>query len=451
MKFKKDKDGKLILDAAGNPVQELAASAGDEMVMTKEQLDAHVASLVHAQMTPDQIALAVEPVIKKYLESNGTKGSVRDISFAARDIGESKVNSYRDAAALVLDAFDRASGNKPRFGTDLDKAQELSAAYIKRTGMKLEHAAGGILLSGQSTSNTVGGYGIKTEEILSPVDLVGAPQGIVERCNNIPMQTGKITIVTLDGDITVTVTPETADADSEATQAAGLKPLTGFTLGRTTLTRYTITAVLSMTRQQMQYDLGYMENLIRTKVPARIWSKLGKLILSGSGSAYDYITGLDGLITGANQVDWNAAFPFDGLMDLIAAPELALPDAAETDTLVTNKRGELKLRRVKDKNEQYIMGAPGVAGKNIIPCWGYDLLKTNQVLSTYPNATGTDTRIYAGDFKRHAHVGVDPNIVVLVNPFPGSGRTNRVEIIFEANAGFQVSSASAFAYMDIPR
>lgn len=379
-------------------------------------------------------------------------GNVKGIEFVAKDLSKPRANPYAGAAKLVLDTFDRASGNKPRFGTDLDKVQELSAEHIRRTGMKLESAAGGLLLSGQTTANASGGYGIKTEEILDPVDLVGAPQGVVERCNNVPMQTGKITLVTLDGDITVSVTPETANAEDEDTAAKGLKAITTFTLGRVQLTRYTLTAVLSLTRQQMQYDLGYMENLIRTKVPARIWSKFGKLILSGTGAATDYIAGLDTLIAGDNVIPWNAAAPFDGLMDLIAAPELALPDAAETDTLITNKRAELRLRKVKDNQGQYIMGAPGVAGKNITPFWGYDLLKTNQVLSTYGVApNNTASRLYAGDFKRHAHVGMDPNIVVLVNPFPGSGRTNRVEIIFEVNAGFQVSSASAFAYMDVPR
>jgi HK97 family phage major capsid protein len=401
--------------------------------------------------TLDEIRAALPAQIAEAFAKEITPDRIKAIAFTAHEDKAKQPTPSQRAAMLVLDQFDRAVGDKPRFGTDLDKVKELSAAHIGRTGMRLEHAAGGLLLSGQSTSNTVGGYGIKTEEILDPVDLVGAPQGVVDRCNNIPMQTGKITIVTLDGDITVTVTPETANADDEDTQAKGKKPLTGFTLGRVQLDRYTITAVLSMTRQQMQYDLGYMEQIIRTRVPARIWSHFGKLILHGSGSAYDYITGLDTLITGANVIPWNAALPFDGLIDLIAAPELALPDAAETDTLVTNKRGELRLRKVKDNQGRYILEQPGQAGKNIMPCWGYDLLKTNQVLSTYPAGGGTDTRVYAGDFKRHAHVGVDPNIVVLTNPFPGTGRTNRVEVIFEINAGFQVSSASAFAYMDAPR
>jgi HK97 family phage major capsid protein len=363
-----------------------------------------------------------------------------------------RANPYRAAAALVLDSFDRASGNKPRFGTDLDKVQELSAAHIKRTGMKLESAAGGILLSGQSTSNTVGGYGIKTEEILDPIDLIGAPQGVVERCNHVPMQTGKITIVTLDGDITVSVTPETANAEDEDTQAKGLKPITTFTLGRVQLLRYTLTAVLSMTRQQMQYDLGYMERIIRSRVPDRLWSKFGKLILSGTGASPDYIAGLDTLITGDNVIAYDPTDPFKSFLDLVAAPELALPEAAETDTVIGNKRAELAFRYVKDLNGQYVMGSPkDTNAKNVMSLWGFDFLKTNQVLATYPGGTGTDSRVYAGDFKRHAHVGMDPSVVVLVNPFPGSGRTNRVEIIFEVNVGFQVSSASAFAYMDIPR
>lgn len=401
-------------------------------------------------VTPQIEALEakIPEYVKNFIKEEVSPSKIAGITFTPK---ESKEDPFRTAAKIVLDAFDRREGNKPRFGTDLDALQERSMAHIDRTGMRLARAAGGLILSGQTTSNTAGGYGIKTEEILDPVDLIGSPQGVVERCNNVIMQTGKITIVTLDGDITVTVTPETANAADEDTQAKGLKPITTFTLGRVTLTRYTITAVLSLTRQQMMYDLGYMENVIRTRVPPRIWSHFGKLILSGSGSAYDYITGLDSLITGDNVIAWNPTAPFDSLMDLIAAPELALPDAAETDTLLTNKRGELSLRKVKDNDGQYIMGAPGAAGKNIMPCWGYDLLKTNQVLSTYPGGTGTDTRIYAGDFKRHAHVGVDPSLAILVNPFPGTGRTNRVEIIFELNAGFQVSSASAFAYMDAKR
>lgn len=398
---------------------------------------------------PDQIAAAFAKEV--------TPERIKAIAFTAHEDKPKRRTYGQIAAGVTLAAFDRIMGNPKRSG---DEAEFINSNR-DRLDLLGEQRTKHLALTGQTTSATAGGYLIPTEEILEPIDLVGAKEGILARCQNHTMRTGTLTIVTLDGDITITVVPETADASDTGTLLKGRKPETQFSFGKLTLRKYMLTAMVHMTRQEMMYSQGRIEQIVNSRLPLRFRKKFEALILRGTGAAPDYVSGLDTLVTGDNVIEWADAAKLDTIKRTIAAPEIALPEVAAADTCITNVRGILALDLVKDNQGRYILGDPSSYNKAlgvplggaemVYPLMGYPCLKSPNVLATYPAATGTDSRFYAGDFKNHMHIGFDEGgMFVLVDPYTLSA-DNLVRILYEIPVGMTVSSASAFAYTDIPR
>lgn len=422
-----------------------------EKVMTDEELTSRINEAVLRGVQGDALKTVVADTMKTYLDSHGVRAQIVSV-FADEEkkarAAKRTTSPWAGAAALCIDAGRRALGmgvhpevrDKVREHMDLEKYQERRAAEFARTG--------------QSSTTTAGGYLIPTEEELTPIELVGADaaESLISKCNHVPMQTGTKTIVTLATDITVSWVPETTDTSSMASQATGQKPETQFAFGLVTLNRYMAVAKVRTSRQVLNYSQGYMEQVLRKHLPGRIRAAFAKAILRGTATAAtDPITGLDTGVTGANVVEWSAANPFGSLLRTIMQPEIALPgDICETDLCITSARGVLALRDVRDTTGRPILGDPDKQTRQLFPLYGYPLLKTSNVLDTYPAGTGTQSRFYAGDFGRHAHVGLDNALFVLVDPYSGKDN-NLVDFLFEIPAGFVYSSASAFAYTDIPR
>lgn len=418
--------------------------------MTEEQLESRLNDAVLRGLQGDALKAVVADTMKEYLDSHGVRAQIASV-ITDEDRKRAAVkrtgNPWSAVAAMCLDAGRARLGmgphpdvrDKKREHTDLEMWRERRESTFSRTG--------------QSTSVTAGGYLVPTEEVLTPIELVGADSGesLVSKCNQVPMQTGSKTIVTLSTDITVSWVPETTNTSSMSTQATGQKPETQFAFGQVTLNRYMAVAQVRTSRQVLNYSQGYMEQVLRNLLPGRIRAAFAKAILQGTATAAtDPITGLDTGITGSNVVEWAAANPFGSLLRTIMQPEIALPgDICETDLCVTSARGVLAIRDVKDNNGRPILGDPQSQTRNLFPLYGYPLLKTSNVADTY-GGSSTDSRFYAGDFGRHAHVGLDNAMFVLVDPYSGKAN-NLVDFLFEIPAGFVYSSASAFAYTDIPR
>lgn len=417
------------------------------MTITPEQLAAIQAAVAEAVRSETGKAVSPESIsaaVAEFMRAHGgaapgiVPGNIAGVRVDPPNTTLTAEQRWARLAQITQNAIDASMGAKPRHeGIDLPKMRDARDAYFARTG--------------QSTTTTAGGYLIPTEEVLQPVDLVGAEESLIGACNRVPMQTGSITIVTTDGDITVYWVPETTDTSSMSTQGTGLKQESQFTLGRVTLTRHTVVALVKMSRQVMNYSQGYMENFLRTRLPMRLRKACEIAILRGTATAAsDPVTGLDTLITGSNVVPWNAADPFEAVLATLYAPELALPGVAETSLAVTGPRGIISLRRIKDNNGVAILGKPQDQKRGTFDLFGTTCQKSANVLATYPAAAGTDTRFYAGDFARHAHVGFDDSLFVLVDPY-SDAKNNLVNLIYEMSFGFTVTSASAFAYTDIPR
>lgn len=412
------------------------------MEMTAEQIaaiNAAVADAVRSETGKVVSADAIAAAMAEYARVHGTMPAITPASIVGIEKKESRDESdkgWSGLAKITQNALDDAFKATPRHKSfDLAVLREKRDEHFKRTG--------------QVTTTTAGGYLIPTEEILSPVDLVGAEESLIGQCNRVPMQTGQITIVTTDGDITVYWVPETTNTSSMGSQGAGLKQESQFTFGRVTLTRHMVVAYVKMSRQVMNYSLGYMENFLRTRLPIRLRAACEIAMLRGTATAAsDPVTGLDSVINGDNVIAWDAADPFGSILKTIYAPEIALPTVAESDLCVTNARGLIALRAVKDQQGRAILGDPNAQSKSFLPMYGYPCMKSANVAATYGG--GTDSRFYAGDFRRHAHVGLDDSMFILVDPY-SDAKNNLVNLIYEMPFGFTVTSHDAFAYTDIPR
>lgn len=405
--------------------------------MTLEDLQRVIREEVGAALAPsvEQIRASIPEQFRAFIEKELTPSRISSI------VTEGERATRKDPLRLakichdlwVRTGHESARGERLHLGDgELDRIQE----ELKRSGMYSTAGTG----AGQM------GYLVPTEKIMEPINLVGAEAPLVSRCRLIPMQTDSITIPTITGGITVYWVPEVTDTSSMASQATGQKQQSQYTLGQITLTRYMAVGLLLVTNKLLRTSLGAVQRLIERDVPGRIWAACDDAILTGTATAAsDPITGLDTAIS-TNVITWNVANPFDGVLDLIMAPEEQLPGSAVTDLVVGNSRGMKKLLKTKDNDQQYILKGPDAAGE-LPSLWGTPFLKDSNIPNTYGD--GGDTKLYAGDFARHANVGYESAMSVLVDPYTYIAN-NLVAFRFEVPFGFAVSSEKAFASMVVP-
>jgi HK97 family phage major capsid protein len=372
--------------------------------------------------TPDELRDAIRTEIREVTQTVST-AQVPDMTRTATV----PVRDSLGSAKFMSDIFDMAENRQPRFFTK----DQLKAAYNERTGMY--------------STTTAGGYLVPTEQILEPINLVSADYPLISRCRRIPMETDTITIPTVATGITTYWVPEVTNTSSMASQATGQKQESQYVFGQVTLTRYVVAAYMLVTNKLLRTSLGAMQRFLETDVPNRLWDACDDAILTGTATAAsDPITGLDTAVT-TNVIPWDAAAPFDSVIKTIYAPAKQLPGIAMTDTIVTSPAGYEKLLTVKDGNGQYVLGPPtnnGFQGS----FWGIPVIVDSNIPSTYGD--GDDTRLYAGDFGRHANIGFANAMDVQVNPYLYS-QNNLVLFRFEMPFGFVASSQTAFAYTTI--
>ncbi len=434
MKFKKDKDGKLILDAAGNPIQELDATS--DQSMTKEQLDALVLSVVHKAMSPDQIALAVEPIIKKYLDSNGVKPENLRV-FAGADADEQKrkaggTNTVNFMAKLAMDAFARSEGRKPMHGTDFEMLE------TRRRDMQL---------TGATTTN-VGDF-VPPEQSSDFINMVFRDSNkVVARCRRRPMATDSMTIAVLGTGVTAYWVVPVLDTGSMASQAAGLIPESTPVSTHVHLTRHPVHARVLIPRNILRTSLPSMEDIMRVDMPAALAAAIQKAIFLGTATAAtDPVAGLDSLIT-TNAKVWNAGNNLRGILDFLYATGISYGENGQANLVVAGPHAVVSLACLTDKNDRplNLLTAPnGVVGSKSLV--GVEMIEAFCVPATYGG--GTDSRIYAGNFGLHANIGFEDGMSIRVNPYRYSAE-DLIELIVDGVFGFVPSSEALFAYMNVP-
>jgi HK97 family phage major capsid protein len=402
--------------------------------MTLDELQRVIRDEVGVALAPSVEALraSIPEQFRSFMEKELTPSRITSI------VTEGQRAAQRDKllGAKILHDLWVSSGHPSARGEKLtmgDGALDRMSEEFKRTGMY--------------STTTAGGYLVPTEQIMEPINLVGAEFPLISRCRTIPMQTDSITIPTISGGITIYWVPEVTNTGSMASQATGQKQESQYTLGQITLTRYIPAAYLLVTEKLLRTSLGAVQRLIERDVPNRIWAACDDAILTGTATAAsDPVTGLDTAIS-TNVISWNAAFPFDGLVDLVMSVEEQLPGVAETDLVVGNSKALKTLLKVKDGDNNYILTTPRESARGVRNLWGYDFLKDSNIPNTYGD--GGDTKLYAGDFGRHANVGFESAMSVLVDPYTYA-KNNIVAFRFETPFGFAVSDEKAFASMVVP-
>jgi len=408
----------------------------EENIMTKEQLDALVLSVVDKHMSPEQIALAVEPIIKKYLESNGVKPENLKI-FAGQDAVEEKkkaggVNTVNFMARLAMDAFARSEGHKPRHGTDFEMLE------TRRRDMQL---------TGATTTN-VGDF-VPPEQSADFINLVFRDHNkVVARCRRRPMMTDSLTIPVLGTGVTAYWVVPVLDTASMASQATGLIPESTPLSTHIHLTRNPIHARVLIPRNIMRTSLPSVEDAMRVDMPAALNAAVQRSIFLGTATAAtDPVAGLDSLIT-TNAKSWNAGNNLRGILDFLYATGVSYGENGQANLVVAGPHAIIALACLVDANERplnYLTAPNGVVGSKSL--LGVETIEAFSIPATYGG--GTDSRIYAGNFGLHANIGFEDGMSMRVNPYRYSAE-DLIEIIVDGVFGFVPSSEALFSYMNVP-
>lgn len=407
--------------------------AEDTKTMTREELDAFVAdAAARAVGDPAKLETLVAPLVDRYLQSNGVKATITEIISAA-DKARQKQNDPMFFTRLALDSLNVREGRKPECGTNFDELARLAGEYHQRTGV----AAG--------ASNSAGNF-VPQEYSGDWINLVYRDSPLLSRCRRHPMATDSMLIPTLTGGVTVSWTPETTNTSSMGSQATGQKPETQITTGQQTLTRYCAHARVYVTRKALRITNPAIEDVLRTDIPRAIEAACSKAILDGTATpASDPVSGLNTLVT-TNVKTWNVGDNLRGLVDFIQAPGIQLGSIATPDAVVAGPGAISKLMSMQDGQNRAYFNFPqtGMPGNMA----GMPLIQDFNIPSTYGGGQ-TDSRMYVGNWARHAHISLSEGMFVQVNPYSYS-INNLVEFLFEIYFGFVPSNEKCFAYMNVP-
>ncbi len=389
-------------------------------------------------LTPslEEIKAAIPGQIAEAFAQEMTAEKIKSIVFVDKDgrafDGQKQGKSpQRMVAEQVVDQYHMALGNRPPHGTDFEALKQ-QKDQLALTGVSVG--------AGSSAGNLV-----PQEMSTEWANLVFRDDPLLSRCRRHPMETDVLLIPTLTGGVTVSWTPEATDTSSMAAQSTGLKPETQITTGQATLTRYCAHARVLVSRKAMRIANPMLEDILNTDIPAAIRAACSKAILAGTATAAsDPVSGLDTLVT-TNVKTWNVGNPLRGLVDLIQAPGISLGSIAAPDLIVAGPGAISQLMALQDGNNRAYFNFPQAAAPGNIA--GIPVIQDFNIPSTYGG--GTDSRMYTGNFSRHAHIGMENAMFVLVNPYRYSSN-NLVELLYEIYFGFVPSSQTCFAYMNVP-
>lgn len=337
-------------------------------------------------------------------------------------------NGFLSKMILDMDAIRR--GQRPECGTDFDELEKKRDAHYKLTGVAV------------GAANSAGNF-VPAELTSDWINLVFRDDALLSKCRRRPMATDALLIPTLTGGITVYITPESTNTSDMATQDKGLAVESQITTGQITLTRYELTVRALVSRKTLRIA-AVAEDALRNDMPQALRALACKAITVGHTDTGGTISGLDTLVT-TNAKTWNAAAPRRGMIEAINSPGVALSGAARTSLMVGGPGAVAELACLEDgmKRPLFVeMGQLEPTGISGIP-----LMKDFNIPSTY--GAGTDSRLYGGDFKLHANVGMEDAMFLQVNPY-SNAKNGLVEIIMAFVFGWVPSSEKAFWYMNVP-
>lgn len=298
-------------------------------------------------------------------------------------------------------------------------------------------------------TGSAGGYLVPTEESRELINISSEMYSVVPGlCRPVPMRTHQITFPTLTGGLTMYWIPEattTLGKTPDGTyQTYGEKILSDITLDQMTLIVYVAAVKVVVSNQLLDDSDPGIDAVLKALFAETLGDGWDTACLQGAGAALDPITGLNSLIT-TNALVAGAVFDWSDLLDLVFTP--LHQDSKSQVQIIGNTYAEMVLLKVKDNDGQYIYKGPreDAATPTI---WGRPYHRDGNVPSNL--GTGTDeTRLYAGDFKRHGYAGRRMGITVMANPYAEPYFSfNQTAFRAEFRVGFTVDHEKYFAKMD---
>lgn len=304
---------------------------------------------------------------------------------------------------------------------------------------------------GPATSTTHGGYLIPTEESRELLNVATELFSVVPGlCRSVPMRTNQITFPTMTAGLTAYWIPEagsttTLGVTPDGThQATGEKIRSDLTLGQMTVTAFVCAVMVVVSNQLLDDSDPQIDQILRSLFAETLGDAWDAACLTGTGAATNPISGLDTLVT-TNLLAAGAQFDYDDIVDLLFA--VLDNDSKCYPHIIGTTRAEKVLMKVKDNNAQYVYKKPSEA-MGIPEIWGHPFHRDGNV-SNVLGANANMTRLYAGDFGKHAYAGRRMGVTVATNPFGEPYFSfNQTAFRAEFRVGFTVDAQTYFSVME---
>lgn len=298
-------------------------------------------------------------------------------------------------------------------------------------------------------TNSAGGYLVPTEESRELLNVATSLYSVVPGlCRQVPMRTKQITFPTLTSGLTAYWVPEataTIGLTPDGTQqTSGEKYRSDVVLGQMAIIAYVCAVKVVVSNQLLDDSDPAVDEVLKVLFAETLGDAWGHACLGGAGTATDPITGLNSRIT-TNALQAGAVFNYDDMLDLFFG--VLDNDAKANPVAIGTTKAEKKLMKIKDNDGQYVyksprepLGTPTVWGQP----WHRDGNISN-VLGT----NSDETRLYAGDFRRHAFAGRRMGLIIKTNPWAEPMFSfNQTAFLAEFRVGFNVDDEKYFSKMD---
>jgi len=298
-------------------------------------------------------------------------------------------------------------------------------------------------------TNSAGGYLVPTEESRELLNVAADNYSVVPGlCRQVPMRTHQITFPTLTSGLTAYWVPESTDTSGDTVdgdnQSGGEKYRSDIVLGQMVITAYVCAVKVVVSNQLLDDSDPQIDAILRALFAETLGDAWDTACLIGAGSTTDPITGIHGKVS-TNALAAGATFNFDDVKRLCFAP--LHQDAKSQVQIIGNTYAEEMMTGIKDNNDRYIYKSPGDDGKMPM-IWGRPYHRNGNVPSNL-GAQTDQTRLIAGDFKRHGFAGRRMGVIVKTNPWAEPYFSfNQTCFLAEFRVGFNVDHEKFFAELE---
>ena len=418
------------------------------------------------QIDPEDLRAKIIPIFEEVLDQQFNEETIKSLVDKNPKLVEA-LKGVKTREVIIGDVPEEKMKDKEiTFSQFLGDIRRASGGYADVFGGKLRYLRPEHLVKGESGINpdmlpagmkkdlyegtgTAGGYLVPTEENRELINVAAETFSVIPGlCRQVPMRTNQITFPTLTSGLTAYLIPEATDTAGKTTagdyQAYGEKIRSDIVLGQMTIIAYVCAVKVVVSNQLLDDSDPEIDMILRALFSETLGDAWDTACLQGAGTALDPITGLNGLIT-TNALLAGAQFDFDDIVDLVFAP--LHQDAKSQVQIIGNTYAEQVLLKVKDDDGQYLYKAP-ISDAAVPTVWGRPYHRDGN-LPTNLGAQANQTRLFAGDFKRHGYTGYRMGMIVRTNPYGEPYFSyNQTAFLAEMRVGFTVDAEKYFSVMN---